>query len=214
MKKTTTIRRIIGITALVLWVMAIVPQFFLGYNDRIFWRLDQWALWFAPVLTLVYAVMRTIYISKCKHWAVKILEWLGCTFIILLCLATFFWAGVLREYKVWGDKDYVVYSEWGGFADPDVYVLYKRNGILDRRLHILDFKDYDNPPFVLGDVNLGGIKSAEYSIYEDLNLIRCEAEVRSCMKEDSLYHATVFYQFDNGRRYNESKNDSLFTLIK
>ena len=56
MKKANTIRRIIGITALVLWVVAIVPLFFLGYNDRIVWRLDQWALWFAPALTLVFTM--------------------------------------------------------------------------------------------------------------------------------------------------------------
>lgn len=214
--KAKTIRRIIGITALVLWGVAIVFVFYfvLGHSYRIVWRLDQWAFLFAPLLTLVYAVMLTIRISKGKHWAVKLLEWFGCTLVILLCLFIFIVAGAFLEYKVWGNKDYVVYSEWGGIADPDVYVLYKRNGILDYRLHILDFENYENPPFVLGDDNLGGIKSAEYLIYEDLNLIQCDAVVRDYTNEDHTFNATIFYRLDNGHRYNESQNDSLFALIK
>jgi hypothetical protein len=215
MKKATTIRRIIGITALVLWVVVIVSRcfFLFGNRYRLVWQLDNWAFLFAPILTLVYAVMLTIHISRGKHWAVKLSEWLGCTLFVLLCLVEFFIAGVKLNYKVWGDKDYVVYSEYGGFSDPDVYVMYKRCGIVDHHMYTLDFYSY-NPPYVLGDDNMGGINSAEYVIYEDLNLIQCDAVVRDNMNEDSTFHATIFYRLDNGHRYNESQNDSLFALIK
>ena len=50
--KAKTIRRIIGITALVLWVLAIVPKFLLG-EDMLVWQLDNWALLFAPLLICI-----------------------------------------------------------------------------------------------------------------------------------------------------------------
>lgn len=212
--KAKTIRRIIGITALVLWGVVIASRcfFIFGNRYRLVWQLDNWAFLFAPILTLVYAAMLTIHISRGKHWAVKLSEWLVCTFVILLCLVMFFIAGANLNYKVWGNKDYVVYSEYGGFADPDVYVMYKRAGLVDKRMYILDFYSY-NPPFVLGDDNYGGINDAEYVIHEGLNLIQCDAVVRDYMNEDRTFHATIFYRLNNGQRYNESQNDSIFALI-
>lgn len=38
------IRRIIGVTVLVLWVIALVPRFILGKGERLVFQLENWVL--------------------------------------------------------------------------------------------------------------------------------------------------------------------------
>lgn len=200
--KTTTIRRTIGITALVLWVIGILSLTVLG-QDKLILQLDVWSVILAPVFTFVYSIMLTIHICKGKHWAIKLAEWIWCAFIFFFCIVVLFFAGICHDIKIWSSKDYVVYSEYGGFIDPDSYVLYKRKVLVNKRMH------------TLGSDWRGLMKKAEYFIYEPLDLIREEADVVpfSDSYSDSVYHKTVFYRLSDGKRYEEELNDSLQALI-
>lgn len=205
MEMKVKIRRIIGITALVLWVIAIVPKIILDHNSRLVWQLDNWAFMIAPIFTIAYAVLLTIYIANGKHWAIKSLVWIGCGVISLVCIGVFFIAGVFQDYKIWGNKDYVVYDEFGGFGDPSVYVLYQRKGILDERMYI----------FRLGVWKSNGarneITSADYLFCEPLDLIKEETDV--VINNNDSAHITTFYRLSNGSEFDQSQNDSLLRLI-
>ncbi|MBR1850753.1 MAG: hypothetical protein IJ789_05205 [Bacteroidales bacterium] len=212
--KTGMVRRILGITALALWLLAIVPTIVLWRSGcRIVWQLENWAWLFAPVFTLVYAVILTVHISKCKHWVVKMAEWLGCTLIVIICIVTSFGAGILHNTKVWGDKNYVIYKVRGSTFYR--HELYKRCGMVDRYMYKLD--TYPKKPPIYDKRHFfpeyDEIYSTEYLIHEDVNLIQCDAVVRPYINKDSTFHATVFYRLDNGQRYNEPQNDSLISLI-
>ena len=54
---TTYIRRIIGITTLVLWVIAIVPRFILVKGEKMVFQMENWALLFAFILSIPYMIM-------------------------------------------------------------------------------------------------------------------------------------------------------------
>ena len=204
MTKTTIIRRIIGITALVLWVVVILSITLLSRDDEIVWQLDFWAAILAPVFTLVYSILWTIHISNGKHWAIKLAEGIWCAFVFFFCIVVFFVAVVCHDIKIWSNKDYVVYSEYGGFIDPDYLVLYKREGLVNKKMYII------------GSEWRGLIKNAEYFIYEPFDLMREEVDVVpfSDSDSDSVYHRTVFYRLSDGKAYKQSQNDSLMTLIK
>ena len=202
MTKSKIIRRTIGIVALVCWVIFIVPKLILPSGDRLVWQLDNWALIVATVLTAVYAVMLTIFIVKGRHWATKILEWLGCVVVLLVCCVMLFFAGIRADKKIWSNNEYVVWDEYGGFGDPGVFVLYQRDGLIDRRLHIFGYYSWL-------------VKNADYTMYEDFDLMKEEADVYvSPSESDSVYHTTVFYCLSNGELYDETQNDSLFELIR
>ncbi|MBO7490420.1 MAG: hypothetical protein J6T88_09095 [Bacteroidales bacterium] len=199
MTKKANIRRIIGITALALWVVAIVPRLFLG-KDMLIWQLENWALIFAPILTLVYSVMFTSHFTKEKHLAVKISGWISCVLMVLLCVIVFCIAGARKNTKVWNDKDYVVYLEDRGFIDPDVCVLYKRDGVVYRRMYII------------GSGGWAQVNNADYKMYESLDLIKEEVDW-STFDGDIIDHITVFYRLSDGKQYDQDKNDSLLALI-
>lgn len=193
------IRRIIGITALTLWVLAIVPKIiFYGDSQRLVWQIDNWAAMCAPVITIAYAVLLTIGLVKNKRWTIKTLGWLCCSAVILFCIVLFFIASVFLNYRVWSNDDYVVYDEYGGFSDPTLYVFYERNGLFDNRLHILESSFCQK-------------KNIDYIIYENLDLIKEEADV-ALFEDDNFEHITTFYCLSNGLQYDQSKNDSLFAL--
>ena len=59
---------------------------------------------------------------------------------------------VKHDEKIWSSKDYVVYSEYDGFFDPNMFVLYKRDGLVDRRM------------YRLSDIGFGELKRADYSL--------------------------------------------------
>ncbi|MBO4307353.1 MAG: hypothetical protein J5848_03485 [Bacteroidales bacterium] len=199
MTKETIIRRIIGITALVLWVVAIVPKFFLSENMMV-WQLDNWALLFAPLLTLAYIVMLAIHIVKGKHWIVKLSVCISCALIICACIVMFFSSRHWLYVKIWGNKDYVVYSEYRGAIDPDEYVLYKRNGLLNKKM------------YNIGGGWRGQLRKVEFTFYEPLDLIREERDAVP-FDSDSIYHITVYHRLSDGHCYSQEQNDSLQALI-
>ncbi len=200
MTKSKIIRRTIGIVAVLCWFIFIVPNLILPFGDRLAWQLDNWALIVAIVLTAVYVVMSTIHIAKGRHWTIKILEWLGCVIFLLICCVVLFLAGILADRKIWSNNEYVVYSEYYGFFDPKQFVLYKRDGLIDRRQHSLGS-------------GWSQVKNAVYTMYEDLDLMKEEADV-SPFESDSVYHTTVFYRLSDCEQYDEAQNDSLFKLIR
>ena len=197
--KITTIRRIIGITALVLWVVAVVT---LGKDYKLIWQLDSLAMVAALVLTPVYAVFLAIRLGLNRHWLIKVVSWIGCAIVAYVCivmLAVFVELGFGN--RVWSNKEYVVYSEHWDFSDPEVYALYKRDGLIDMRMY--GFRS-----------SYRQVKKAEYTIYDSLNMIREEADVTLCFECDSICHETVFYRLNDGKRYDETVNDSLQELIR
>ncbi len=199
--KPNRIRRIIGVTALVLWAMAVVPKIILqDSGSRLVCQLDNWAALFAPMLSIAYIIMATIRVTKGKHWGVKLLEWTICVAVTLLCVVMLFMAGLRLDHKVWRDKEYVVYDEFGGIGDPAVYYLYKRNGMIDNRL------------CCLGSYCCNPIKNIGYIIYEPLNLIKEEADVET-PESGNYEHITTFYRLSDGEQYEQSQNDSLWEVI-
>ena len=42
---------------------------------------------------------------------------------------------VKHDEKIWSNKKYVVYSEYDGIIAPSMFVLYKRDGLIDRRMY-------------------------------------------------------------------------------
>ncbi len=200
LKKRVNIRRIIGITALVLWVLAIVPKFLLG-EDMLVWQLDNWALLAAPLLTLAYTAM-LINIAQRKNWIVKLSVWISCIIFALVCVVFFFSARTWLYVKVWDNKDYAVYSKYRGAIDPDEYVLYKRKGILNKEM------------YGIGSDNFGMVKDVEFTIYEPFDLIKEEYGVSAFESNLVLSHDTIFYRLSDGKRYKQEQNDSLLALIK
>lgn len=197
MKKATTIRRIIGITALVLWVVAVVA---LGKDYKLIWQLDSWAMGIALVLTPVYAFLLAICLGRGRHWLIKVVSWIGCGIVAYVCivmLAVFVELGIV--HRVWSNREYVVYSEHWDFSGPEVYAIYKRDGLINRRMY--GFRS-----------GYGQVKKAEYTIYDNLDLMREEADVTLCFECDSICHETAFYRLNGGERYDETANDSLLAL--
>lgn len=205
MKDMVKIRRIIGITIVMLWIIGIVPKIIHGDRCRLVWQLDNWALIFAPVFTLVYAILLTLYLAKGKRWTTKLLEWFVLGVVSIVCVAIFIITGANLNIKMWSNKDYVVYDEFGDFSTPAVFMLYKRNGIVDDKLRFLRLGGWRNNGW-------HSIEKVEYNIYEPLDLIKEEADVS--IDGDSTYHLTTFYPLSYGNEYDQSQNDSLLKLIE
>ena len=200
MTKNTIIRRIIGITALVLWVVAF-SSVLLNDGDRVAWQLDYWATIFALVLTPVYAVLLTIRLSKGRHWLIKVAAWIGCAIVAYVCVVIFLVFSMLYDHSVWGNKDYAVYSEFDDFIEPRNIVLYRRDGLVDRKMYRLRCE------------HTGQKEKVGYSIYDTLDLIKEEVEYTPFFAEDSICRDTIFYRLSDGKRYDETVNDSLLSLI-
>ena len=133
------------------------------------------------------------------------LEWFVFGVVAIVCVAVFIITGANLNYKMWSNKNYVVYDEFGDFSTPAVYVLYKRNGMVDDRLRFLR----------LGGWRYNGwheIEKVEYNIYEQLDLIKEEADVS--IDGDSTYHLTTFYPLSRENEYEQSQNDSLLKLVE
>lgn len=67
MNKTTVIRRIIGIIALVCWAVAFVPWIVLPDGDRLAWQLQNWAMASSSILTIVYIIVLTVQYNSVRH---------------------------------------------------------------------------------------------------------------------------------------------------
>lgn len=201
MKKATNIRRIIGITALVLWAVAIASGF-MDEGVRVACNLDGWAFGIALALTPIYAVMLTIHIGRGKHWLIKTAAWLGFAIVLYVCDVLFFVSTMITsDHRVWSNKDYVVYSEFDGFIEPRILVLYRRDGLFERKMYRLRCEDW------------GQNEKSECTMYIPLDLIKEEFTYSPYFEDDSICHATIFYRLSNGQRYEQDKNDSLLSLI-
>lgn len=198
--KATTIRKIIGITALVLWAVAI-SSVFLDEGVRIAYQLDRWAFGIALVLTLVYAVMLTIHIGRGKHWLTKVAAWIGCVMVIYVCGVLLFVSTMFSDHRAWSNKDYVVYSESGGWIDPNDLVLYRREGLFDKKMYRLRCEDW------------GQNEKVKYTMVDPLDLIIEELTYSPYFVDDSICHDTIFYRLRDGKVYHDSENDSLMALI-
>ena len=190
-----------AIIAFVLLAISLVPLLFLEHGDRLVWQLSNWAWIFASLLIAIIGVMLTIHYSKGKHILWKITGWLGCIALVMACLFSLYVATFDHDEKIWSSKEYVVYSEYGGFIDPNIFVLYKRDGFIDRRM------------FSLGSSGFGEVKGADYSMYYDYDLIKEEIDATG-FESDSVFHCTSFYRLSDGERFDKEKNDSLLKLIK
>jgi hypothetical protein len=136
--------------------------------------------------------MLTIHYSKGKHILWKITGWLGCIALVMACLFSLYVATFDHDEKIWSSKEYVVYSEYGGFIDPNIFVLYKRDGFIDRRM------------FSLGSSGFGEVKGADYSMYYDYDLIKEEIDATG-FESDSVFHCTSFYRLSDGERFDQEK---------
>ena len=190
-----------AIIAFVLLAISLVPLLFLEHGDRLVWQLSNWAWIFASLLIAIIGVMWTIHYSKGKHILWKITGWLGCIALVMACLFSLYVATFDHDEKIWSSKDYVVYSEYRGFIDPNMFVLYKRDGLIDRRM------------FSLGSSGFGEVREVDYSMYYDHDLIKEEIDATG-FESDSVFHCTSFYRLSDGERFDQEKNDSLLKLIK
>ena len=190
-----------AIIALVLLGISYVPTLFLEKGDRLIWQLSNWAWIFASVLIAIIGVLLTIHFTKGKHILLKIMGWLGCIALVMACLISFSSAMFIHDEKVWSSKEYAVYSEYDGVIDPNKFVLYKRDGLVDRRM------------YRLGDIDFGELKRADYSMYNDFDLIKEEIDATE-FESDSVYHRTILYRLSDGVSFEQEKNDSLWEVIK
>lgn len=203
-KTVTLVRRAVGIAALLFWPMAILPLLLIPNTERLVWQLDNWALIFAPALTLVYAVLLTVRLAKGKHWTVKVGEWLACMVVALLCLVTLFFALVMHAPKVADSDSYVIYNEYGGLFDPNVYTVYRRDGLLNHRETCLE------PCELTSYITDVAPTNEVLTIYDSLGLILHEGDV---MFQGTPAHKSIFFDLHSGSRYDSSQNDSLFALV-
>lgn len=185
--------------ALVLLAIAAVPKFLLDHGDRLVWQLDSWASIFATLFIAVAVILWTVYFAKGKHPLKKIIAGLGCVVLEMACLIGLYAALLKHDSRVWGDKDYVVYSEIHDSFDPDVFVLYKRDGLVDRRMYTLCHIYYCT------------VRKTSFTMYPDANLIKEETEMTD-FDGFNGYHTTTFYRLSDGKIYDEEKNDSLLLV--
>ena len=190
-----------AILTLVLLGIAFVPTMFLDNDDRLLWQLSNWAWILASILIAIIGVLLTIHYTKGKHSLLKIMIWLGCFVMVISCLISLYIAMVKHDEKIWSNKEYVVYSEFYGFIDPNIFVLYKRDGLIDRRM------------YGLGSIGFGEMKEADYSMYNEFDLIKEEIDATE-FESDSVFHRIVFYRLCDGYRFEQEKNDSLLDVIK
>ena len=190
-----------AIIALVLLSISYVPTLFLENGDRLVWQLSNWSWIFASLLIAIIGILLTVRFTKGKHILLKIMGWLGCIVLVMACLISLYVAMVRHDEKIWSSKEYVVYSEYYDFFDPNMFVLYKRDGFIDRRMYRLK------------DTGFGELKKADYSMYKDFDLIKEEIDATE-FESDSVYHRTIFYRLSDGVSFEQEKNDSLLEVIK
>lgn len=199
--KAITTRRIIGITALVLWGV-VIASMSLDEGVRIAYHLDGWAFGIASVLTPIYAVMLTIHSTRGRHWLIKTVTWISCAVILYFCgLLLYVSTFIPSDHRAWSNKNYVVYSGSSGWIDPDDLVLYRRDGLFDRKMYRLRCEDWNY------------IENVKYTMFDTLNLIIETYTYSPHFESDSICRDTVFYRLTDGRLYNRDKKDSLLNLI-
>jgi len=218
---SVTIRRILGIAALVCWAIVIVPWIILPIGDRLAWQMQNWSLIPASVFTTVYFILLTIRNNKDVRqdenkilYGYVIRNWSVCCMAVIICVALVLVAIFKADYKVWSDGKYVIYGykvsddENGGFRSPSIFVFYERKGIVDDRLGMIgDMRQY---LFDTGDMSR--IRKVDYTVYEPLDLIKEEMDYVP-YDSDSVRHLTSFYRLSDRDYYEQIQNDSLLSLI-
>ena len=189
------------VLTIILLSVSYVPTLFLENGDRLFWQLSNWAWIFVSTLIAIIGVLLTIRYTKGKHIFWKIMASMGCVVFVMACLISLYIAMVRHDEKIWSNEDYVVYSEYDGIIDPNKFVLYKRDGLIDRRM------------YYLGNIGFGDLKGADYSMYDDLDLIKEEIDATE-FESDSLYHRIVFYRLSDGWLFEQEENDFLMNMLK
>ncbi len=187
--------------ALVLLGISFVPTLFLEDGDRLAWQLSNWAWILASMLIATMGILLAIRFTKGKRVLWKIMGWSCSILLSVACLISLFIAMAWHDEKIWSDEDYVVYSEYDGFIDPNMFVLYKRDGLVDRRMYYLNGIGFDE------------LKEADYSIYNESDLIKEEIDATE-FESSSVYHRTVFYRLSDGCQFKQEENDSLMKVIK
>ncbi len=187
--------------ALVLLGISFVPTLFLEDGDRLAWQLSNWARILASMLIATMGILLAIRFTKGKRVLWKIMGWLCSILLAVACLISLFIAMAWHDEKIWSDEDYVVYSEYDGFIDPNMFVLYKRDGLVDRRMYYLNGIGFDE------------LKEADYSMYNESDLIKEEIDATE-FESSSVYHRTVFYRLSDGCQFKQEENDSLMKVIK
>ena len=187
--------------ALVLMGISFVPTLFLEDGDRLAWQLSNWAWILASMLIATMGILLAIRFTKGKRVLWKIMGWSCSILLAVACLISLFIAMAWHDEKIWSDEDYVVYSEYDGFIDPNMFVLYKRDGLVDRRMYYLNGIGFDE------------LKEADYSMYNESDLIKEEIDATE-FESSSVYHRTVFYRLSDGCQFKQEENDSLMKVIK
>lgn len=216
---SVTIRRILGISALVCWAVVVVPWIILPAGDRLAWQLQNWSLIPATAFTTMYVILVIFRTNKdIRQDDNKILyvirNWSVCCMAVILCVAFFLVAILKADYKVWSNGKYVIYGykvsddENGGFRSPSIFVFYERKGIVDDRLGMIgDMRQYR---FNTGDMSR--IRKVDYAIYEPLDLIKEEMDYVP-YDSNSVRHLTSFYRLSDTHYYEQIQNDSFLSLI-
>ncbi|MBR1785425.1 MAG: hypothetical protein IJ760_08345 [Bacteroidales bacterium] len=203
--KAKTIRRIIGITALMLWGtwFAVRPRLNKWW-DTLFWQLDKYVFIFATLLAVIYLVWLIIHLVYGKHWGWKTAGGLCCLAIALVGFEFVCVQASFINKRLWGDGQYIVYLEQShGFFDDRDIVIYERHGFVEKRKVIL------NTVFE-GDVRL----KSEYTVYDPYDLLKEEADVRYYGEGKDISHYTAFYKLSTGQLYyGENTIDSIQRLI-
>ena len=119
----------------------------------------------------------------------------------MACLISMHIAMVKHDEKIWSNKKYVVYSEYDGIIAPNMFVLYKRDGLIDRRMYRMN------------NIGFGELRGADYSMYNEFDLIKEEIDATE-FESDSIYHRTIFYRLSDGYQFEQEENDSLLEVIK
>ena len=174
---------------------------FLENGDRLVWQLSNWAWILASMLIAIMGILMTIRFTKGKRILWKIMGWSCSMLLVMACLISLFIAMAWHDEKIWSDEDYVVYSEYDGFIDPNMFVLYKREGLVDRRMYCINGIGFDD------------LKEADYSMYNESDLIKEEIDATE-FESSSVYHRTVFYRLSDGCQFKQEENDSLMKVIK
>lgn len=187
--------------ALVLLSIVFVPTLFLENGDRLVWQLSNWAWILASMLIAIMGILMTIRFTKGKRILWKIMGWSCSIVLVMACLISIYIAMVKNDEKIWSNKEYVVYSQYYDFFDPNMFVLYKRDGLVDRRMYRLN------------NIGFGELRGADFSMYNEFDLIKEEIDATE-FESDSVYHRTVFYRLSDGWKYRQEENDSLLDVIK
>ena len=187
--------------ALVLLSIVFVPTLFLENSDRLVWQLSNWAWILASMLIAIMGILMTIRFTKGKRILWKTMGWSCSIVLVMACLISIYIAMVKHDEKIWSNKEYVVYSQYYDFFDPNMFVLYKRDGLVDRRMYRLN------------NIGFGELRGADFSMYDEFDLIKEEIDATE-FESDSIYHRTVFYRLSDGYQFEQEENDSLLDVIK